>query len=558
MLKQNNFLPINLTPNAAQMRSILNPAGLMVDLWPRGVGKSTGLALRLITLAEQMPRSSNGLGGRTFMQLQTRTLPSTIAALEKLNYYEGIHFVVGRPHPMPNWVGPYQKPVGKSGYDHVISWHNGSIFPLISQDRSGMSRGLNLDSFTADEAVTLDEMKYKEEISPTVRANIRKGKSIYDCPLALSRHFISSKPLGFQGKWLLDYGSYYDDLGLNYSKLQDNLVDLQFAFIDETNRDTRAKIWLEYLQNKKSIKYFISKPKSEGEDSVFYQEGTVFENIFNLGWKYIMSNRRDLSDLQFSVEILNKTLRKINASFYASFDRQKHCTDAFDYNYLDKHNFKLEYAKLSDSCLSDGDLLRNEVLHVSADYNASINTLVVGQLQFDGSIRILNGVYVEKPNRIKDNAEKFCKYYAEHNNKEVWFYYNNTAIGENASTGLTFADEYANEFKKHGWNVRMIYVGQAWNHMYLYTFFGHLFGGDSSFPQITFNNYRCSDLIISIEMAPVKQKEKEFAKDKASERSELVPQQHATHFSEAFDCLMQGLFSEIISKQRYIPLMISY
>ena len=59
-------------------------------------------------------------------------------------------------------------------------------------------------------------------------------------------------------------------------------------------------------------------------------------------------------------------------------------------------------------------------------------------------------------------------------------------------------------------------------------------------------------------MAPVKQKEKEFAKDKASERSELVPQQHATHFSEAFDCLMQGLFSEIISKKRYIPLMISY
>jgi hypothetical protein len=552
----NNFQPIGLVPNTPQLRSILNPADIMVELLPRGVGKSTSIALRMITLAEQMPRSANGLGGSTFMQLQTRTLPGTIAALEKLNYFEGIHYVIGRPHPKPNWIGPYQKPVGKAGYDHVISWHNGSIFPLISQDRAGMSRGLNLDSFTGDEAITLKEQQYKEEISPTVRANISKGKSIYNCPLALSKHFLSSKPIGFQGKWLLDYGNYYDELGLNYTKRHEDLVNIQLAFIDAKSRTEREKLWKEFLRQKAEIKYFTHHSDQEGEGSVFYQEATVFDNIMNLGWKYVMSNRRDLSDLQFLIELLNKTLQKISGSFYAAFDRDKHCYDSFDYSYLDKFNFNVEYAKKTDNCLADGDVLRHEPLHVACDYNAAINTLVVGQLQFDDSIRMLNGLHVTAPSRLKDNAKQFCDYYNAHSNKEVWFYFNNTAIAEDASGNQTFADEYAHILRDNGWTVKMVYVGQAWSHMYLYNFLGKLFMGDSQLPKITFNAHRCNDLIVSMEMAPVKQKEKEFAKDKASERSKLVKPEHATHYSEAFDTLMQGVFTQVIQKKRFIPMLV--
>lgn len=555
--KNINFQPLALVPNAPQLRSFLNPADITVDLWSRGVGKSTSLAMRIITLAEQMPRSANGIGGSTFMQLQTRTLPGTIAALEKLNFFEGIHYVIGRPHPKPNWIGPYQKPVGKAGYDHVISWHNGSIFPLISQDRAGMSRGLNLDSFTGDEAITLKESQYKEEISPTVRANIHKGKSIYtNCPLALSKHFLSSKPIGFQGKWLLDYGSYYDELGLNYSKRHEDLVNIQLAFIDAQTRTEREKLWMEYLRQKSEIKYFVHRPDQEGSGTVFYNEASVFDNIMNLGWKYVMSNRRDLSDLQFLIEILNKTLQKISGSFYAAFDRDKHCNDSFDYAYLDKYNYNMGYVKAIENSLADGDVLRNEPLHVACDYNAAINSLVVGQLQFDDAIRVLNGIFVTAPNRIKDNAKKFCDYYAAHAKKEIWFYYNNTAIAENAIGTQTFAEEYAEVFRANGWSVRLVYVGQAWSHAYLYNFLGKLFIGDSQMPKISFNAHRCSDLIISMEMAPVKQKEKEFAKDKASEKSKLVKPEHATHFSEAFDTLMQGMFTEVLQKKRFIPTLI--
>lgn len=548
-----NFKPAGLIPNAPQLRSFLNPADLTIDLWSRGVGKSTSIALRIKTITEEMPRSANGLVGNTFMQLQSRTLPGTLAALEKLNYFEGIHYVIGRPHPNPKWIGPYQKPVGKAGYDHVISMYNGTIFPLISLDRSGMSRGINLDTITGDEAATFKEDTYKFEVSPTVRANIIKGKSRYKCPLALSKHLLSSKPIGFQGKWLLDYGNYYDDMGLNYTKRLADLVNVQLAFIDAQSRVEQEKLWKEYLRQKAEIKWFVFKDKLE---TVFYQEASVFDNIMNLGWKYVMSNRRDLSDLQFLIEILNKTLQKIGGSFYASFDRNKLCTDSFDYDYLDKHNFNVSYLKAIDNCLADGDLLRNEPLHVACDYNAAINSLVVGQIQFNDEVRVNNGIFVEKPLRIKDNAKKFCEYYASHGKKEVWFYYNNTAIAEDASNDYSFADEYRDVFIEHGWNVKMIYVGQAWTHMYLYNFFGKLFMGDSNLPKISFNNHRCSDLIVSMEMAPVKQTANGFAKDKASEKSTLVKPQHATHFSEALDTLIQGMFTEVIQKKRYIPMII--
>lgn len=547
---RNNNLSVRapFKPNYAQLRSALNPAKLKVDFWPRGVGKSTGLALHMLHYVYEMPRSTVGLVGRSLVQLMTRTLPGTRAALEQLGYIEGYHYVFGKPHPMHNWIGPINAPFGD--YDNVIAWHTGTIFILISQDRKGMARGLNLDGTIVDEAITIKELEYKEEIVPTIRANVRDYKSIFKSPLHHSQYFLSSKPVGFGGRWLLNYGSYYDEAGLNYTAKHDKLVKLQLAFIDEKSISEKHKIWKEFLELKRSIKYYTHFVDGLKNQSVCYTEATVFDNIANLRYEYVTNARRDLTLLMFLVEILNLSVQKLEDSFYSTFEAERLCYDDFNYNFLDQFNGSLNYAEISNNWRADNDLLINEPLHVACDYNASINCLVIGQIHFNGEMKMVNGIHVKRPGRIKDNAAKFLNYYNGYPKNEIYFYYNNTANAENASTGKTFAQEYMEIFQNAGWNVIEVYLGNAWSNMTTYNVCASLFKNDGTYPRISFNRTRCKNLITSIELAPVRQTEHGFKKDKRSEAQAMIPQEEATHFSEAFDTLIQGWFENVI-KQRF-------
>ena len=56
-------------------------------------------------------------------------------------------------------------------------------------------------------------------------------------------------------------------------------------------------------------------------------------------------------------------------------------------------------------------------------------------------------------------------------------------------------------------------------------------------PTIQINENNCNDLIISLENAPAKagSRPNTIEKDKKSEKSKTIAQQHATHFSDTFD-----------------------
>jgi len=56
-------------------------------------------------------------------------------------------------------------------------------------------------------------------------------------------------------------------------------------------------------------------------------------------------------------------------------------------------------------------------------------------------------------------------------------------------------------------------------------------------PIVRINENQCPNLIISMENAPLTSDDA-FKKDKSSERSSTIPQEHATHFSDTLDyCL---------------------
>jgi hypothetical protein len=131
----------------------------------RRLGKSHGLAAPyLLRNVQQMPRSTGGIVMPSFQHGLTNTLPGTLSALELFGYKRDVHYFVGvRPPKTANFQRPYIEP---SSFDHVISWYNGSIQILISQDRVGTSRSLTLDYLLTDESRMLNYEKLKNDTIP--------------------------------------------------------------------------------------------------------------------------------------------------------------------------------------------------------------------------------------------------------------------------------------------------------------------------------------------------------------------------------------------------------
>jgi hypothetical protein len=113
-------------------------------------------------------------------------------------------------------------------------------------------------------------------------------------------------------------------------------------------------------------------------------------------------------------------------------------------------------------------------------------------------------------------------------------------------------DEYVKVLTANGWEVNKIYLGKSKSHHFRYNFFNRVFQEeDAMLPRIRFFKSRTENLVRSIELAPVKQGQNGFEKDKSSERNKKIAQEDATHLSEAFDTLIHGALKEFA--KRTIP-----
>ena len=137
--------------NRPQIIMALSTAKSEVDIQGRGVGKSYSIGWEMNNIVRQMPRSLTSITGRTFGQIYSRTLPSTMKFLETIGYIKDKDYVIGR-RPPKSFLSPYEK-INK--YENFISFSNGTGFLMLSQERSGSARGPNLDREIVDEALTL-------------------------------------------------------------------------------------------------------------------------------------------------------------------------------------------------------------------------------------------------------------------------------------------------------------------------------------------------------------------------------------------------------------------
>lgn len=485
---------------------LLNPMQLLLEIAPqrirtvqvgRGGGKSTGAAIDIKSVVYDMPRSKNFILSETFQQALTRTLPSTIKALEMVGFAKDIHFFVGRLPPKSwKWNNAYEPPLDPK---HSIFFYNGTVYDLLSQDTN--SRGGNYSSGMTDEAQDIDQSKLESQVIPTLRGEYErfKNKRTYR---RLS--FYCSMPRMRRAEWI-------------------------FQFQDLAKKFPKEYLWI---------------------------DGPSRINAHNLPPDWFSDQKRILLPSEYDIEIENIRPKKVIGGFYPMFDDKVHTyidfnNDHFD-GLIDNNNGYSSKAFEMLNSLQDNDVIFDQPLEISMDYGAWFNGIVTCQ-ESNNVFRYLSAMSIDETERFEDLLVRWATYYRFHRNRKVVFWYDHTAISKDSRTA-SYAEIVTKVLSSHGWTVIDMYIGQQPSHDDRYKFWGYAHKGDNpQIPKIMYNRHHCKYLIISINNANIKQGRNGFEKDKKDEKDHDIDQRTTTHFSDAHDTIAMGKYaSNIIESMRTI------
>lgn len=520
--------------NEPQQRVMFTGANTVVVVGGRRLGKSHGIvAPFLLRNIQRMSRSSGAFVCSTFQQGLTRTIPGTLAALESFGYKRNVHFYVGRrPPKTAKFATPYIEP---ESYEHVVSWYNGSIQYIISQDGVGTSNSLTLDYLIMDEAKLLDFEKLKSETFP---ANGGFRGHFGHLPYHHSQLIVSDMPTTKKGSWFL---SYEDKCDRELIETIHGIISEKYRLFNMITalkaRGEEPKKWIYEMYRKLSGD--LSRLQSVAVD---YNVFSSIENLQVLGENYIKQMKRDLPPLVFQTSILCKKVGLLKDGFYNDLKEDTHYYTAFDNSYLQNMNYNFEEAK-DISCLQDGDLDRNRPISISMDYNANINWIVAGQLS-GVKMKVLKSFFVKYDRKLVELVQDFCHYYRTTNCKEVVYYYDTTALGSNyAVNEKDFASVVIDTFKQNGWKVKPVHIGNPLKHMEKHNLINMALKGQGNMIPM-FNRNNNEALMLAMEQTGIYQGAMGFKKDKRGEKlneSEENRLENRTDGTDAFDSLFIGM-----------------
>lgn len=521
------------SPNPAQLRSMVINAPNTYNIWPRGQGKTNDVADKMQLVAHLFPRGSSAFVGRTYKNLKYLILPEVVKGLEQRGYYEGYHFVIGtKPKESLQYPRPYAPPLE---YTFCITWYTGHVIYLVSQDRVGSFRGPTIDFVFVDEFLTIKKEHFEREVLAANRANIALFGHI---PLHHGIHATSSKPIGTTDQWILSIGDYYKLDGKKYDNIITELTDLEYEFIGipTEKKEQRIKLWSDIISLSKELQWYPSK------EGVFYNETRVWNNIKNLGWKWLKDEYRSMSELIFRVEILNCYLGGVLDSFYPTFKEYIHVDfDTYNYTYIDTLPQKKDSVEFTD-CRWDLDWDTNSPILLGQDFGVNINNLLAAQRKGDDQreIRILKEFQVEAPLWTKDVVKLFCNYYKVHKCKYIKYYPDVSGKNRQANSP-PLVDDCIEILEQNGWTVEVCNGLDATPHEDKYHILHTVFKEEN--PEglyVRINGNNCENLIKSIKLSPVEKFNGGIRKDKSSERSKVISQKIATHGSDTLDLIVCG------------------
>jgi hypothetical protein len=505
------------------MEAMTVAANTEIIIASRRFGKSHGIiGPRIIRNVQAMPGSTGCYVASSFRQALTRTLPAAIAGLESLGYRRNLHFVIGRRPPKR--LGYLHPIIVPDDYANIISFYNGSIIMLVSQDVNMSSNSATFDYIIGDEAKGLDYDKLKSETFP---ANGGSRRFFQSCPWHHGVLFVSDMPVDKEGRWLLNYREKSDPEVIDC--ILTMMIHLQE--VQRTNPADRETIGY--------LKRTISRLR---RIAVYYREWSIFENIDVVGLNYVRQMKRDLPPLVFQTSILSRRIERLHDGFYPAFRESLHTYIANNNDPLIDDGYTFDKNR-DYGCSLDGDLDTSKPIAIALDYNANINFLVAGQI--DGvKLKVLKSFYVKYERKLRELIDDFCNYYRYHKTREVVYYYDATAIGNNYAVSKD--DDYAaivqQQFAKHGWKVTKNYLGKPMRHSDKYLLINDCFKGAKHLLPIL-NKENNEALIIAISLAEVSVGIHGFTKCKGGEKlveSEDDPLEYRTDGTDAFDTLVIG------------------
>lgn len=302
------------------------------------------------------------------------------------------------------------------------------------------------------------------------------------------------------------------------------------------------------------------------------RRASTLDNVDVLGEDYIRQMKRDLPAYTFMVSILNVKIKKSNDGFYSNLDidhvhgytcdsidplsqanfKTVKATGIIDGKKITAESYQPDFKELAerDDCRMDADCVTELPLYLAFDYNANINTLVVGQVyQRDGveAVNVIKSFYVKNELKLRDLVDNFSRYYAPKRavNRDVVYFYDATAK-QGASYALTderFYMAVIKELERNGWNVTAIDMGVPEKHEIKHRIINDALAG-IEYPAIRINQPQNPDLIIAMQLCEVSIGYQGFRKDKSQEKKaeteDNLPLQQRTDFTDAFDSLYLG------------------
>jgi len=440
------------------------------------------------------------------------------------------HFLVGKKptekwKKMWRWKDPYAPPMD---YKYAVTWWNGAVAQIISQERPGSSNGKSIDWIIGDELKLINEEKLRTELLP---ANRGKVPAFANNPYHHGMTFTTDMPVGTAGRWILEYADKMDREKINQVW---QIQLLRFQLTHALKKESR-KTFQDEL--KKQIAVLDDELNDLRKNLLYYHEASTLDNIHALGVDYIKQQLRDTTQFQFDTQILNLRPLRLEDGFYPDFDEEIHGYFAENSNYFDKFSYDPFNVKMD--CRKDSDLLPNAPLHIAMDPNRRIHAISVGQVT-NSEIKSIKGIHSLYPDKLKKAVQDFCDYYKPHKRKFVYYWYDQTSYGDMYETRI--CEDVVSILRKNDWVVKEMYLGPIPGHEERYRMWGDLLTNNGKYSRTySINRENCKPLILSKQQAAAKQSRDGFEKDKKSEHDPKFPAEESTHYSDSEDTWVFGV-----------------
>lgn len=498
--------------------------------WARGTGKTEGpICYRISNVVTKMPGSNNAIAVPSYHKFLKDLLPSIRKGLSLYGLTEGRDWIIGVPPPK-TWDSPYYKP---DKYDAVMSFRNGTIYSLFSQDSKTKNQGNSLISMIGDEAKTLDYERIKEDIFSAMRGMAPKWEHL---PEYRSKLFCTD---GYRRD--KDYNWFFEIEKKANTEDIDDLIRLSL----DPNLNERGRKALDYAR----------------KNVLFYHKASGVVNVHALGLDYFKDNFESKTPLQFLVSNLNYDMNRIEGSFYLYLNEDRHGRYAGNASYYESMGYN-ESTFATATCEGDDDINYDIPLEISFDFGGRHSCATVSQLDYKANTFVLLKDYVEsKPYQI---LNEFNIYYEPFKrlNRDVKLFYDVSGNNEKQDSLSTSAQELRQMLIKLGWNPIMAQKRISYiPHNTKYNIWKKaLYEGsdrDKSFPIFRYNRVNAERTALSMGNAPQKDDNGMIKKDKSSEKNKNIPYDKATHLSDAVDnalCFQMLDHYESVKKNRFVKM----